>query len=367
MLEYCRENKGRVKWVVVYAVNRFARSSHDHLATRALLGKLGISLRSVTEQFDESSQGKLMESILASFAQFDNDVRSERTVVGMKAALAAGRWTFKAPPGYLNGNRKLGSSSLILEQERAPLIRQAFETYGSGLHSKQTVLAMVNAAGLRTVKGKLMSKQTFEKMLRNPVYAGLLVVDKWGERRRGDFEALVSQELFDRVQALLDGKRVNVTPRLRSNPDFPLRHFVKCGCCGKPLTGGWSKGRSKLYANYRCQNLQCKGVSITKTDLENGFVEFLERLQPRPEYVKLFNEIVLDVWKERQVQNVTLNASLKHHIEDLNERMERLNETFIYQRAIDRETCGTRSPAHGGRDNGPDKTRFRRPAGTRGA
>src|SRR5580698_1360060 len=48
-LSYCRENKGRVKWFVVYAVNRFARSSQDHLATRAFLAGLGINLRSVTE------------------------------------------------------------------------------------------------------------------------------------------------------------------------------------------------------------------------------------------------------------------------------------------------------------------------------
>ena len=116
-LAYCRENKGRVKWLVVYAVSRFARSSHDHLQTRALLGGFGINLRSVTEHFDETSQGKLMESILASFAQFDNDVRAERTVAGMKAANLAGRWTFKAPLGYVNGKGGKGSPSLKLNEQ----------------------------------------------------------------------------------------------------------------------------------------------------------------------------------------------------------------------------------------------------------
>ena len=52
-LTYCRENKGRIKWLVVYAVSRFARSSHDHLQTRALLGGFGVNLRSVTEHFDD--------------------------------------------------------------------------------------------------------------------------------------------------------------------------------------------------------------------------------------------------------------------------------------------------------------------------
>jgi DNA invertase Pin-like site-specific DNA recombinase len=38
--------------------------------------------------------------VLAAFAQFDNDVRSDRTRAGMRAALVLGRWTFPAPLGY---------------------------------------------------------------------------------------------------------------------------------------------------------------------------------------------------------------------------------------------------------------------------
>ena len=43
-----------------------------------------------------------MEGILAAFAQFDNDCRSDRARAGMKAALERGRWTFLAPIGYSN-------------------------------------------------------------------------------------------------------------------------------------------------------------------------------------------------------------------------------------------------------------------------
>jgi len=220
-LAYCRENKSRVKWFVVYAANRFARNSHDHLATRAFLAGLGVNLRSVTEPIDESSQGKFMESIMAAVAQLDNDVRADRTKAGMKAAIATGKWTFKAPLGYLSGHHKPGSASLIQDPQRAPLIRQAFEMFASGLHTKQNVLKRVNCAGLQTAKGRPLSQQTFEQLLRKPVYAGWVVVKGWDEHRRGDFEQLVSQEIFDRVQALLAGKRMNVTPRLRSNPDLP--------------------------------------------------------------------------------------------------------------------------------------------------
>jgi hypothetical protein len=57
-------------------------------------------LRSATEPIDDTSTGKLMEGVLAAFAQFDNDVRSDRMRAGMKAALELGRWTCPAPFGY---------------------------------------------------------------------------------------------------------------------------------------------------------------------------------------------------------------------------------------------------------------------------
>jgi resolvase-like protein len=121
---------------VVYNLTRFAREKHDHFALRAYLRGLGISLRSVTEPIDDTSTGKLMEGVLASFAQFDNDIRSERTRAGMRAALERGRWTFVAPLGYLNG-AKCASGSLVPDPERAPIIQQAFEDFATGHYTKQ--------------------------------------------------------------------------------------------------------------------------------------------------------------------------------------------------------------------------------------
>src|SRR5436309_1938657 len=67
LLTFFRLNKGRV-----------------HFALRSHLQSLGISLRSATEPIDDTSTGKPMEGVLAAFAQFDNDVRSDRTRAGMR-------------------------------------------------------------------------------------------------------------------------------------------------------------------------------------------------------------------------------------------------------------------------------------------
>jgi DNA invertase Pin-like site-specific DNA recombinase len=85
-----------------------------------------------------------MERVLAAFAQFDNDCRSDRTRAGMKAALELRQWTLLAPIGYLNAPGAMGKS-LMADPERAPLVRRAFEEYATGRFTKQQVLEQAHA------------------------------------------------------------------------------------------------------------------------------------------------------------------------------------------------------------------------------
>ena len=108
-----------VAHLVVFNLTRFARDKYDHFALRSHLQSLGISLRSATEPIDDTSTGKLMEGVLAAFAQFDNDVRSDRTRAGMKAALEIRRWVFRPPTcGYRrHSNSGSGSNNCSFQTE----------------------------------------------------------------------------------------------------------------------------------------------------------------------------------------------------------------------------------------------------------
>src|SRR5436190_23703585 len=136
LLQFCRKNKGSVQFVVVFNLTRFAREKYDHFALRAHLKSLGISLRSATEPIDDTSTGKLMEGVLAAFAQFDNDTRSDRTRAGMRTALEQGRWTFIPPVGYLNAPKWSGKS-LAPDPDRAALVTKAFEEFATGRFTKE--------------------------------------------------------------------------------------------------------------------------------------------------------------------------------------------------------------------------------------
>ena len=333
LLKYCRAHKGEVHFVVVYNLTRFAREKYDHFALRAYLKSLGISLRSATEPIDDTSTGKLMEGVLAAFAQFDNDVRSERTLAGMKAALTLGRWTFQAPIGYLSAP-KWSNSSLVHDPERGPLVKRAFQDLASGRFTMRDVVRRAADAGLRTRKDRPLSPQTFGNMLRNRIYIGQIDSPEIGVSARGDFEPLIDEATFYQVQAVLDG-RVSVTaPRLRNHPDFPLRGFVRCEACGRPLTGSWSKGRNGRYAYYHCPS-RCRTVNVSKAVLEGAFVDELALLQPTAGYMRLVKDRILCVWRQRCAEAHERTAEHDRRVKAIRQKLDRLDEAFLYSESID--------------------------------
>jgi site-specific DNA recombinase len=339
LLSYCRQNKGRVQVVVVYDLSRFARDNVVHFAARAALHQYGVTLRSATQQIDDTSTGAMMEGVLATFAYFDNKQKAERTVRGMKDTIAEGRWTFFPPLGYRRAVDPSGKSNIEPDPTRAPFVRQAFDLYATGLYTKAQVLRIVTGSGLRTARGASVSLQTFQQTLRNPIYAGWLTVKSWEmEPTRGNFEPLVTDKVFTAVQAVLDGKKLSLTPQVRNRADFPLRGFVKCGDCGRPLTASWSKGRRKHYGYYRCWAPSCRAVNMSKDGLEKEFVDYLGSLKPARGLMTLFREIVLDLWQKKQVEAVATVKVLERKLADLKSRKDRLVGAFVYQQAIDKAT-----------------------------
>ena len=334
LLGFCREDRN-ISVVVVHKLDRFARNAQDHMQMRSLLAAMGVTLRSVSEPIDDTYTGKFMEQIFAAVAELDNNIRADRSTKGMRQKLENGFWTFPPPLGYVAGKDAQGNKGIFPDSERAELVAWAFERFSTGLYSRQEVLQEVTTRGLRTKHGDPVSPQTFEQTLRKPVYAGRIVVEDWGIDVQGRHQALVSQETFEKVQMVLDGRRVSVTPRPRNNPDFPLRHFVRCGECGDPITGSWSAGRTRSYAYYHCQD-GC--TRVPKEIFEARFVELLKVLQPKPEYVALFREVVLDVLRLKQGDAQTAELAIERNLRELRSRREKLDEAFVYQRTIDSDT-----------------------------
>jgi site-specific DNA recombinase len=230
-----------------------------------------------------------------------------------------------------------GRSRIIHDPETAPLIKQAFELFATGRYQRAEVLRMITAAGLHTKRGKTLTAQSFYNMLRNPFYAGKFVVGRWKMDCKGAFEPIVSKETFHLVELIFAGKRPQAGPRRRNHPDFPLRQFVSCGTCERPLTASWSTSRGKPHAYYHHAKGSCKS-RFRKSLVETEFLKLIEQLQPKPEYLNLFGEIVLDVWKQRQGETLKLAAMLADRGDALRAQKQRIIDAFLHERSIDKAT-----------------------------
>jgi hypothetical protein len=202
------------------------------------------------------------------------------------------------------------------------------------------VLRRVNALGLRTEKGREVSPQSFNKILRNRVYAGVVVVSKWKDLGPvvGKFEPLIDGELFDRVQIIISGGVALAKTHHWSHKDFPLRRFIRCGICDKPFTGSWSRGRNKekKYPYYSCRS--CKGTGIRKENIEAKFVDFLKCLTPKRALLDLFEAVVLDALQEKQKERTGQIAILKREMARIEATRGKFEKAFVIDEKIKQQT-----------------------------
>jgi site-specific DNA recombinase len=228
--------------------------------------------------------------------------------------------------------------SLMHDPKRAPLVRRAFEDYATRQYTKEQLLKRGRAWGLTNRRGKPLTSQAIGMLLRNQLYAGIVDVPEYGVRaKRGDFEPLISEELFYQVQAVLSGRVPSTAPRQRAHPDFPLRGFVRCHSCGRGIAGSWSKGRNEYYAYYHCRP-GCRAVNVSKARLEGLFADQLALLQPTPGYMRLLKESVLQIWKARKATVRDEIATAERAAKAIQEKLDRLDEAFLFERSIDIET-----------------------------
>jgi site-specific DNA recombinase len=276
-LDFIKKSKGEVTHFVVQDTSRFSRNDEVKAMACASLRKMGVRLVSVDEPaLDDSPAGKMLGTVMTGLAGFYSDSLSSRVRYRFQVHREQGRWLHQAPIGYRNVQQN-GMKTLVPD-ESAPLVRQCFEMMASGRHTSDHVRKFINAAGLVTKKGHKLVKQTFSYTLKNPLYCGIIVHK--GKRYKGQFEALVSEEIWQSAQDVLRGKK-RAVPKKLANESFPLRGFVKCGHCNAKLTAGNVRGRKKEYPKYWCWNAECQNkLSVSAEKLEADWLEFLERMQP---------------------------------------------------------------------------------------
>lgn len=329
MLDFCRKNKREIRAIFIYRLDRLSRQTSDYLAIKKKLTDYNIAIISANEPTGNSPTEKLLETILASFAQHDNDVRSERTKNGMRARFLSGLVSNHTPFGYVNQN-----GYAIKDPKTFDIYKKAWDQMATGTKSLREITDLLNEWGIKT------AKQTVQKMFRNKFYIGVLTSKSYPEEIRGQHIPMITEEQFYKVQAILDGRDTNklVLPRKsRDNPDFPLRRIVRCGKCQVPFTGAWSKYHK--YAYYFCRK-RCIPTSIPVKTLEDEFLKKLEKLTPTERGVKFYCNYLLKTYNKKLAMLQKTRKSADEEIQKLQVTRQALiekNLAGIYSDEIFRE------------------------------
>jgi site-specific DNA recombinase len=222
----------RFEMVVFYRLDRLGRSIRVLLDAHQALEDSGILLKSATEPFDTASPiGKFVFALLGGMAELEKATIVERTTMGRDRVAKAGKWTGGPIPfGYdVDGEGCLVPSArlvLSLDTTEAELAADLYKRIaaGSTLVRECTRLTALGVPAATRYAGGGTARvcdqwrpSRLSKMLRNPVYKGEHVL----RSRRGDVArpapALVSAELWERVQKQLAHNRtMSVKPAGRT-------------------------------------------------------------------------------------------------------------------------------------------------------
>jgi len=232
-----RVEKGEADALLAWHPDRLARNSVDGGKIIYLVdtGKLA-ALKFPSFWFEDTPQGKFMLSIAFGQSKYYVDNLSENVKRGIRQKLRLGWYPGRAPIGYLNEPRL---RTIVIDEATAPLVKKLFETYASGETSYRTIADMANRMGLLTCRDNHFRQGWMRGLLSNPFYIGMFRLK--GELYEGAHEPLISREMFDRVQRMLNQRsRSQQSPR-KGDPCF-FTGMIKCGSCGSGVTAQRQKG-----------------------------------------------------------------------------------------------------------------------------
>ena len=286
--------EGLVDVVVVYKIDRLSRSLMDFSKLVEVFDRAGVTFVSVIQSFNTTtSMGRLTLNILLSFAQFEREVIAERVRDKIRASRQKGMWMGGSVPlGYVVKDRKL-----VVHEPDAAVVRSMFERFlrvGSA-----TVLAReLRAEGVLTTKGRPIDKGYLYKCLSNRTYLGLAIHK--GTAYPGEHAAIISQDLWDKVHAILAENARTRSARTRAQTPALLRGLI-FGPTGAAMSPTHTRKGNRLYRYYVSQDVLQRGRDacpigrVPAAEIERAVIDQLRGVFRQP-------EIVVGTWRAARAE-----------------------------------------------------------------
>lgn len=318
--------------VIFDDLKRFARDTAFHFKLKTEFKARDAKVECLNFTFEDTPEGGFIETILAAQGELERKQNQRQVIQKHKARLENGYWSFVPPVGYCMRRDPMHGKILSIVKDEAEIIKEALEGFAFGRF--ETQVEVQNFLQSKKFRGlKEFTLDAVKKLLTRALYAGYVEYKPWDVSRRiGRHEPIISLETFETIQDKLNGK-IKIYSRKDNSKEFPLRGFVLCVECKKPMTASWTTGRSAKHPYYHCKTGECslKGKSIKRKQMEDEFETILRSINPKERTLALTKEILLDVWNKRVSEVDSIKRGHENSLDEVRAKirnfLDRLSKT----------------------------------------
>lgn len=322
--------RGRYNGILTWAPDRLSRNAGDLGSVVDLMDETKLlEIRTYGQQFRNSPNEKFLLMILCSQAKLENDNKSINVKRGLRTRCEMGLRPGAATVGYLNEKHSDKKCEVIIDPERAPIVKQIFEKVAYEKWSGRKLFHWLKFdLNFKTRNGnKGLALSNIYLILQNPFYYGVFEYPrKSGNFYKGKHEPIITKELFDQVQEQVK----NQVLRTQEPKEFAFTKMMTCGLCGsgicadekfKKLKDG-SVNRHIYYGCTRSRDKNCKCGYINEVELIQQFEKLIdqvnineigmrEKIKCEVERIKRFNQSILGVKQQIQIKDVDIRDYAK--------------------------------------------------------
>eukprot|EP01037_Dinobryon_pediforme_P009412 gene9412-9492_t len=324
-----RIKKGEASGIVVWKIDRLAR---NHLEWGELMHLLQTGIiQSVWTMHREyrSADSALLISLEASMAtQYSVDL-GEVVKRGLNKKVEMGQPPLIARVGYLNTKlNEHGSNSIVVDRERWPLMRMAFDKMLTGQYTMLQIVSLLNQEHhFRTRPGRNrpgapLSLSMLHRAFTDPFYSGYFKYK--GKLHKGSYKPMITVEEFGNIQWIL-GRKGKAKPHKH---DFAFTGFIKCGCCGCAVTASKklkkikSTGEYKTYSWYHCTKRKGSAAcSDKKYTSEKEMTAMIERELEKIALVPQWKEWLIEAIKEQNEDELLKQKEVVKNTADYEQKL----------------------------------------------
>ena len=259
---------GKFDLIITKEISRFARNTLDSIYYTRKLKEYGVGVVFMNDNINTlESDSELRLSIMASIAQEESRKTSERVKWGQKRRMEQ---------GVVFGNSLLGydvkNGKVYINEKGAKTVRLIFEKFVYEKKGASVIARELDNLKIKPMKSEFWQSSVILKILKNEKYCGDLVQKKSftpdflshqkkknnGEEEfviiKNHHQPIVSRELFEKANEILENKRKNIDKSKFSNR-YLLSGKIKCGECLSNFVSRYKTLKNgSVYKSWRCYN-----------------------------------------------------------------------------------------------------------------